>query len=264
VRKEGPRTLQAGQKAGFTIRVRNTGGTVLRNVKVVDRYEQGLQPTDASAGYKIVAGEMTWTFDTLQPGQEQRLEVAAKAVAGVARACSRARVSADGGLIEITGGAATPPAAPEPGAATPMPAGPMLPPPPAEPGRPVAPAEPGGLKVELLETQEEVSVGRNASYDVRITNTRKTSDFQVVVSLTAPPGTTPLADRAMGPTRATVTGQVLRFGAVAEIRPNEVLTFHIPVRGDRAGRMRMEVTVTSRAETQPIVASEETDFFSGN
>ena len=81
---------------------------------------------------------------------------------------------------------------------------------------------------------------------------------------TVPPGMTPLPVRPVAPTGATVTGQVIRFGAVAEVRPNEVLTYRVPVRADRAGRMRVEVNVSSRTELQAIVVSEETSVFNEN
>lgn len=281
VRKQGPRQLKVGQTDLFTLIVRNTGGTILRNVRVVDKFERGLSPTKASEGYKIEGGELTWRFDSLKPGEEQQLQVAAQATADAPRACSRATVSADAGLmrmdetcVEILGGGvpAVPPVAPRaeppaPAPVTPMPDGPEMPPvapAPVEPVRPAPPGEPGGLKVELTDLQDEVPVGRNVVYEVRVTNTRKASDFQIVLSVVVPPGMTPLPVRPVAPTGATVTGQVIRFGAVAEIRPNEVLTYRVPVRADRAGRMRVEVNVSSRTEVQAIVASEETNVFSDN
>lgn len=265
VRKEGPRKMKAGQTEIFNLTLRNIGGTVLRNVRVVDKFERGLTPTRASQGYKIENGDLTWTYATLQPGEVQQLQVAAQAMADALRACTRATISTDGGLVqmdetcvEIEGGAA--PAAPPP---APAPAGPEIPPADA-PARPAPAAEPGGLAVELTETQDEVPVGRNVTYVVQIRNTRKTSDYQVVLSVVVPPGMSPLPMRPVAPTGATVTGQAIRFGAVAEIRPNEVLPFRFTTRADRAGTMRLEVSVTSRNEVQPIVASEETTVFSEN
>ncbi|MCE9551925.1 MAG: DUF11 domain-containing protein [Planctomycetes bacterium] len=281
VRKQGPRQMKVGQIELFTLSVRNTGGTILRNVRIVDKFERGLSPTQATGGYTIEGGDLTWRFDSIKPGEEQPLQVAAQATADAPRACSRATVSADAGLmrmdetcVEIIGGGvpAAPPVAPrvEPPArppVTPMPEGPEMPPvapAPVEPARPAPAGEPGGLKVELTDLQDEVPVGRNVVYEVRVTNTRKVSDFQIVLSVVVPPGMTPLPVRPVAPTAATVTGQVIRFGAVAEVRPNEVLTYRVPVRADRAGRMRVEINVGSRTELQPIVASEETNVFSDN
>jgi len=279
VRKDGPRQMKVGQIEIFTLAVRNTGNTVLRNVRVVDKFERGLSPTRASQGYKIEGGELTWTYAALQPGELQQLQVAAQATADATRACTRATIYTDGGLVqmdetcvEIQGGGAPlgPPAAPRvdpapaPIAPVPAPDGPEIPPAAPAPVRPAPAAEPGGLVVELTETQDEVPVGRNVTYVVQIRNTRKTSDHQVVLSVVVPPGMTPLPVRPVAPTGATVTGQMIRFGAVAEIRPNEILPFRFTTRADRAGPMRLEVSVTSRNEVQPIVASEDTTVFSEN
>jgi uncharacterized repeat protein (TIGR01451 family) len=83
------RVLQAGQRATFTIKVRNPSRATLRNVRTCDDLPPGLAFVKATPKTKLVKGRFCWTAKTLKPGQSKTYRITVRAL----RATSGTRVN---------------------------------------------------------------------------------------------------------------------------------------------------------------------------
>lgn len=276
VKKTGPRTGKVGDSLRFEVQLTNTGGSPLKDVKVVDTYERGLEPSRVSDGYKIEDDQLTWRFAEIPAGESRRLQVEVRCDEAT-RACTRVTVSAAGGIlvadevcVQIAPGAEPPivdggpdPDSPDVPDTTPMPDGGETPPTiPAETdGGPDVPAAGDVLSLKMSDLRDEIPVGDKIVYEVTITNLRDVADRNVVLVFTAPEGLTPLAVGAVAPSRPTINGRVMRFNPVAEIRPREPLIYRIPVRADQAGQFRVQAQVVSDAQRRALIATEDSSVF---
>jgi uncharacterized repeat protein (TIGR01451 family) len=267
VEKRGPKTGRVGETLIFDAVVTNTGGAPLRNVKVVDTFEQGLEPARVSAGYRIEEDQLTWQFDQLLPGETQQLQVEVVCKEAI-RACTRVTVTAAGGLMVADEACVQiePPLNPPPAASGPIPeTGPT---PPA-----TAPQAPGNardnveigdvLSLNVSDLRDEVPVGGKIVYEVTITNLQEVSDTGVVVVVTVPEGLAPTTGGVgiVAPSNPNIAGRIIRFNPVAEIRPGESLIYRIPIRAVQAGQFRSQIRVTSDAQRRPIIRTEDSSVF---
>jgi uncharacterized repeat protein (TIGR01451 family) len=266
VDKQGPQRARVGDTIRFDLTVTNTGETDLTNVKVVDTYDRGLEPSRVSEGWIIEDEKLTWRFDRMRPGEIRQLQVEVECTEAL-RACSNAVVSADSGLtladeacVQID------PAEPPVDDAGPPPEGPQLQPAPGhgatEPSTPEEETSGPGLVLNITDLRDEVPVGRTVTYEVTVTNPRNVSDRNVELVVNVPTGMTPVATGTVAPSKHTITGRTVRFNPVAEIRPGESLIFRVPIRADRAGRFTVEAKAISNTQRSALYATEETNIYS--
>lgn len=259
VEKRGPAAARIGDEVQFTTIVTNTGDTVLRDVRLVDDYELGLEPTRAEPGHSFENDQLNWRITELRPGESQQFRVLCRATRAP-RACSRATVTALGDLVRVDETCVDI----QPAAAPPIAEPPITPPvtPPPGNGGGIG-VEERALSVQITDLDDEVPVGGRVTYVVRVTNNLDRSDQNVVVVVNVPAGMTPQALGINAPARHTIVGQQLQFNPVAEIRPGETLPYRFSVEANQPGRVQVQVQVTSDTERQPIVATEETSIFRG-
>ncbi len=263
VDKRGPATARVGDKLIFELVVTNSGDIPLTNVRISDDYDLPLRPQRVSEGFQYRDEKLSWTVAQLPPGETRTFQV--EAVCDRAgRACSRATVSADGGvLLADEACLQIEPADPAADDAESRPARP-----PQIPGNGAAaqPPSPGGapaanLELKIADLRDEVAVGQTVTYEVTITNPRDTSERNVELVLNVPAGMTPVATGTVAPSKATIVGRRVRFTPVAEIRPKETLIYRIPVRADRPGRFVVEAKAISANQRKPLLSTEETNIY---
>ena len=97
-----PKPLKVGETAQFTIDVTNTGSVTLQNVRIVDRCDPALFPTQATDGcVRADDGSLVWNPDTLLAGQAARRVIRCTCQAASAKAFNRVAVTTpDGGHAE--------------------------------------------------------------------------------------------------------------------------------------------------------------------
>jgi len=100
--KEGPRQRIVGEKALFTLAIKNTGEVPLTNLKIVDEYPPTLRATPTTQGFQRVAGgdnreRFRWDVPRLEVGATARFDVQCQCIGQAEQACSRVQVSADTG-----------------------------------------------------------------------------------------------------------------------------------------------------------------------
>ena len=94
VKMTAPKQVVIGEKALFSIEIRNTGTTTLRNLEVLDRWDSALLPAEATDGYRQpIGGGLAWTIDNLSPGKVAQLGVNCSGETVAAQACNRASVT---------------------------------------------------------------------------------------------------------------------------------------------------------------------------
>ncbi|MBB4662871.1 SdrD B-like domain-containing protein [Conexibacter arvalis] len=71
--------LRAGQRATFTIKVRNPSRATLRNVRTCDTLPAGLAFVKATPKAKLTKGRFCWTAKTLKPGQSKTYKITVRA-----------------------------------------------------------------------------------------------------------------------------------------------------------------------------------------
>ena len=200
VKVSGPEQRVVGENAKFTIEVKNNGTTPLTNLKVVDRYDAALKPTDATENYSLEGINLAWTVDNLPPGKSTEFQVVHACEAAAAKACNRAGVTAPDGswtegesCLEIREAA--------------------------------APAAGNDLTISVLGLTQPVFAGKELTYLITVTNKGRATYQQVSVTATAPEGMTLDLMRTSGPpdTKFNREGQIIRFDPVAQITSRHII-----------------------------------------
>jgi uncharacterized repeat protein (TIGR01451 family) len=231
----GPQTASVGQDVDFFIEVANDGSQPLTNLKVFSDFDQALDPKGASekvAGYEGDA--IYWTIASLSPRQTKRYQVQCTCTKEAWRACVRVKVTA----------AEASPATQEACLAI----------------RAAAAPATAGLSMTVGTLYGSITEGKQLTYVIRVTNTGRTEDGQVVVKVIVPPEMIPSLLETFGPTRANTQGQIIEFLPVDKLAVGDAnaLTYRVRVQAKRAGDVVLKAEVTSRAQRQPVLAEART------
>ena len=228
--------------APLTIRVTNTTGRRLSQVKISARVDPAWTPKEASQGLRMEGDSLTWTF-TLEPSAFIIRDIVCQAAKPSARACIRASVTS---LEGSSGSGEACTEIREPAKPSPSPSGPTAPP---------------ELKVTAASLRNPVAEGREFTYEALVTNTGASAATQVVLIAAIPNGMAPINFGTTGPTQPTIEGQTLRFEPVATLPPGQTLTYRIRVRSQQSGDFRFHVEATTRGASSPFTADATTQVF---
>ena len=247
VEKTGPRQLSVGETARFVIVVTNTGSTALQNVQVLDRYDAALTPVMATDGYRIEGGGLAWTIENLPAGKASKLEVHCTCQTIAANACNRVTVTAPDGAkvddeacLEIRAAGTTP-----------------------SETTPFFPPIDEGLTMTVTGLRNPVAVGKELTYEIRVTNTGMQSYQQLSVAVEVPEGmvANPMGTTGPDATKFTIDRGAVSFDPVSELRPRESLIYRVRVRTKQPGQFRLRAELNSPALTQPLAKEESTEVF---
>ncbi len=111
------------------------------------------------------------------------------------------------------------------------------------------------LAITVIEFNDPVTVGKEADYEILVKNVGRTTDRQVVVEFTLPKGMAIVPKKTTGSTGVVQFSEIgasaYRFPAIAELKPNESLTFKVGPRAEQAGDAVFRVKVDSQGLVQP-------------
>ena len=247
VKVTGQKQMVVGETARFFVEVINNGPAALRNVKVADRSDSTLDPTLATDGYQVENGGLTWIIDNLPSGKSVRYEIQCKCQTAAAKACNRASAALPDGThvedeacLEIQ-----PPAAPP---------GPT-------PSKPATPAR-EGLRLSVEGLSNPVRAGKELTYEIVVENKGTASCRQVSVTAIVPDGMVPAPLGTVGPAgppSVKPDRQVVRFDPVAEVHPNESLTYRVRVQAQQVGKKSFRVELRTAASPEPLVQEASTE-----
>lgn len=260
VTKIGPtQPMVVGETARFAIELLNTGPVALQNVKVVDRCDPALMPAMASDGYQFEKnGGLFWVLETLPPNKLTKLEIHCTCQAAAENTCNRVTVTtADGGRVEAEAcveirPAGAPPTNVAPPDTTKPDAG-KTEPPPSE-----------GLTLSVVGLRNPVPVGKELTYEIRVTNNGAASQRQLSVMATLPEGMAfnPIGTQGPDPVKFAIEGRTIRFDPLGEVRNGESVTYRVRVRAKEAGpKFLFHVELSGPALPQPLVKEEATEVF---
>ncbi len=122
----------------------------------------------------------------------------------------------------------------------------------------VVPAQ-SGLAINVIDLTDPVPKGEKLTYRIIVSNDGALSEQNVSVVATVPHGMIPVQAGITGPGGRTITGQIVRFDPVAEIRPGEQREFQVVVQTLEAGRPTFRAEVTSDKLPQPLGAEATTE-----
>lgn len=116
-----------------------------------------------------------------------------------------------------------------------------------------------GLTINVIDLTDPVPKGDKLTYRIIVSNDGALSERNVSVVATIPRGMIPVQIGATGPGGRTVTGQIVRFDPVAEIRPGEQREYQVVVQTLEAGNATFCAELTSDKLPQPLGAEANTE-----
>jgi len=251
VRISGPDRLNVGEEGLYQIEVRNTGTAVLTNLRVSNRYSASLLPTGASEGKQLARGEVFWTLPEMRIGEAVVWEFKGRALRGDPAARSVATVSSEQGISQ-TAEIVTQIVGPDDsGGVVPVPD------PSRQPDRGDTTPVPGGLKVEIEDSDDPVTVGREFVYRITVSNESQEPDQRIGIVIEKPEELKFVNLR--GTTGADVKATRIVLPSIAELRGREPLRpIELRVTPQKPGAFQLKVQVRSARVPDAIVETEDT------
>ena len=115
------------------------------------------------------------------------------------------------------------------------------------------------IKFEVTDLEDPVEVGKEAIYEIKVTNqgTGPCTNVQLVASLAE--GTTYTG--SSGPSQIKAQGQHLVFDAIQTLGVKGEAVYRVRVRSTAAGDLRFRVQLTCDQIRTPVVKEESTSFY---
>jgi uncharacterized repeat protein (TIGR01451 family) len=193
----------------------------------------------ATDGIKKVNGRMEWTIDSLEAGQTLSFVIQCNCKAAAASTCNRVTVtSADGARAEDEAC--------------------------LEIREPVvqAPAD-AKLILEVADLLDPVGLGKELTYDIRVTNDSLVAEQSLVLKATLPDGMTLVRLGTTGPggVKHELRQQTVVFDPVPRIGPKQTMSYRVRVLTNRPGKHTLIFEVTSPNLSKPLLGEETTEVF---
>jgi len=233
----GPTTRTVGETAEFSLEVTNAGLQALENLKVAVRLDEQLDPSMASGGYQWEKDNLVWTLATLAAGQTMKYQIHARAVLPTEQACVQVQVrdqqstlAQDRTCVRIR---------PAPGTGT------------------TSQAALPGLSLTVADRHDPVTVGKELTYDIEVSNTGQTPCTNVVLLVNVPSEMTPVPLQTTGPSSHVIEAQTVRVSPVAQLGPLGRLTYRVRVLAKKEGTAFIQAEVSAQG-LSPVIAQEKT------
>jgi uncharacterized repeat protein (TIGR01451 family) len=223
IAKTGDKERFLGRNANYKVVVSNTGDTALTDVVVTDTAPAATSIVSAS-GATITGNQAVWRIASLAAGQQTSFDVVLTSKTAGTH-CNAASVTAAGGLKDSTEACTL--------------------------WRGVA-----AVLLEVVDDPDPISADEQTTHTIRVTN-QGTADM-TNLNMTA------LYDEEMVPVSSpegTVSGQTVKFPAVARLAPKASFTYTIKAKGVKAGDARNKFTLTADGLTSPVVEEESTHVY---
>lgn len=248
LKQAGPAHCLVRSEPTYTIDLANPGTAATDPLSVYSVLPDGFEYVQASDGgvFNGTTRAVTWRLPSLPAGGTRQVTLKMRSVS----AC-------DGMLRTLAQGGSEP--APAPTGVTPVSAT-------SGPRALEAKAETQihsegvpAIRFEVLGVEGLVEVGKEAVYEIRVTNqgTGACSNVQLVAALAE--GTTYTGSN--GPTQIKAQGQQLVFDPIATLGVKGELVYRVRIRGTVPGDQRLRVQLTCDQVTNPVVKEESTRFY---
>ncbi|MCB1111066.1 MAG: DUF11 domain-containing protein [Chlamydiales bacterium] len=223
IEKVGPKEVQIGQNADYTITVTNVGDKPLTQVVVTDCAPSATSIVSAK-GARINGNQAVWRLKQMNPGEKVTFNLT---LYSCTPGCYTNRVSVNNcqgccDCAEFTT---------------------------RWKGRPA-------LTMCINDTADPVCVGEPTSYCIEVTNQGSESDDNVVVVVRFPPEVVP--ESISGDVEGTISGQTVTFAPYDHFSPRQTLCYRVNARAKASGDARIVAEVSSATIQKPIMAQEST------
>jgi uncharacterized repeat protein (TIGR01451 family) len=120
-----------------------------------------------------------------------------------------------------------------------------------------------GVLLEVIDLDDPIELGTNATYDITVTNQGTTDANNVTIVATIQPEGEYVSSSAVTPnaTTATVVGKKITFAPVPTLPPRAKVTWRVVVKAVKEGDTRFRLSMTTRRLTSPVEESESTEFY---
>jgi len=231
----GPTTSMVGKAVVFTARITNRGPQPVANVVITQQADAALAVVQATGGAKTQGAGVVWSLPSLPLGSFP-VQVQCDCKQAAANACCRFSVTtADGppaedqACLEITAA--------------------------VSPTSPTSPAAVAGRLSVLVDNRNIVTAGKDQQFEVQVANQGDSPENNIVVTAHFPAALA-VENGTVGPTAGTKFEKgpgLLVFSPVAELPSRSIIIYRVVLATSSPGPVSLEVEVTSRRQTQPVV-----------
>ena len=229
LKKSGPKRRYLERPATYSLVVSNPGTTTASNVSVVDEVPEVLILVEASDTGQLSRDKRSvhWAINQLDAGESRTLTVTLRPVAP-GEFCTQAVATADGELRAAAEACTTVEGI-------------------------------SSLFLEVADVADPIEKGAETTYEIRVVNRGSQAATNVVVRAAASNGLKLL--KADGPVRNSVRGQEIIFEPLTRLATRADPAYHIQVRGDQAGDLRLRVTLQADQLDAPLNKEESTRVY---
>jgi uncharacterized repeat protein (TIGR01451 family) len=206
--KTGPRRRLVNRAAPYQITVSNSGTLTAMGVQVLDELPAGIELLHASAGGRVMGGQVRWALGPLPAGEKRSLQVIVRA-SRPGRFGNMVQVQADHNLSAKSL---------------------------AEETRFETASGPA---VEIDKSADPLEVGQKGTYTIRLINPEKTAFLRPRLLVTVPGEMTVLGSR--GPTTAQRDGQIVRFDPLPALDAGKEAIYTVEVEARKPGEVQLRV-----------------------
>jgi uncharacterized repeat protein (TIGR01451 family) len=226
IAKSCPGTRFIGRDGTYEITVTNTGDMESKNTVVTDALPAGTTFVSASDGGSASGGSIVWNLGNLGAGQSRKMTAVVKFnTAGDIKNT----VTAKGVCAEATASCAT-----------------------KVEGIPA-------ILLEVIDLDDPVEVGAQTTYEIKVTNQGSKADTNITLDITLPAEEDFIS--GTGPTPSTAAGKSIKFAPLPNLAPDAVATYRLVVKGNKAGDVRLKVSMKSDNIGSPVEETEATRFY---
>ena len=247
VKQDGPAKCLVRAEPVYAIELSNPGTAATDPVQVNAVVPDGFEYVQASDGGSFNPNNraVTWSLPALAPGSVRAVQLKLRAAAAT-----------DAVLRTIATAAPQQPAIAQAGAGAVRPAGRVL-----ETKAETAIKAEGvaAIRFEVLDVEDPVEVGKEALYEIRVTNQGTGECTNVQLAAVLAEGTTFVGGN--GPTAVKAQGQQLAFEPIQRLAAKGEVTYKVRVRGTVAGDQRFAVQLKCDQVGTPISKEESTKFY---
>ncbi|HJZ58398.1 MAG TPA: hypothetical protein VKE74_25880 [Gemmataceae bacterium] len=249
VKQSGPAKCLVRAEPTYLIELSNPGTAATDPVQVHCVLPDGFEYLSASDGGSLNGRTVSWKLPSLAAGSNRSVTLKLRAVAaadGLLRTLAQAGPQAPAGVLNVAGGPAVRPAAR--GLE-------------AKAESPVSAEGVAAVRFEVIDIEDPVEVGKEAVYEIRVTNqgTGPCTNIQIAAALAE--GTEFVGLGPNPPTQVKVQGQGLVFDPIPSLGVKGEAIYRVRVRGLAPGDLRFRVQLTCDQLRTPVIKEESTRFY---
>lgn len=225
--KSGAKRQYLGRSVTYELTIANKGDGPAQNTVIEDTIPPGVTNVEATAGAQFASNKLVWELGTLEPNSSKTVRVSytptreGELMASATATAYCAEPVSDSIRTAITGIAA--------------------------------------VHLDVIDTEDPVEVGANATYVITVTNEGSAADTNIRVSAVLDEKVQYMS--SAGATAGSVLGKTVSFAPLRTLDAKGKATWRIVVKGAVAGDVRLKVTLHTDQLALPVEQTEATRIY---